>query len=66
MKARRIRISWNKEKPEEVALAKQKFEEYLRQGWFAFKFSSDNKKTLVLAFDPALEKILLIPASEGG
>ena len=62
----KIQISWNKENAEEVALAKKKFEEYIRQGWLAFTITSDNKKVQIFTFNPVLEKIFLVPLSEGG
>lgn len=61
-----INVSWNKKKDEEIILAKRKFEEYIRQGWFAFVITSDNKKKLILNFDPALENIFFFPVSVGG
>lgn len=59
-------ISWDKENAKEVALAEKKFEEHVRQGWLAFTISSDNEKIQLFDFNPELEKIFLVPLSEGG
>ena len=61
-----IEITWNKERPSEVAAARRKFEEYTRQGWLAFTVTSGNSRMQVYEFDQALEKIFLIPLAEGG
>jgi hypothetical protein len=61
-----MEISWNKERPSEVAGARKKFEEYTRQGWLAFTVTPGNRQLQVYEFDQALEKIFLIPLAEGG
>jgi hypothetical protein len=61
-----VEISWNKERPSDVEAARRKFDEYTRQGWLAFIISPKNSKVQVYEFDPALEKIFLVPLAEGG
>jgi len=60
-----VEISWNKERPNEVAAARRKFDEYTRQGWLAFMVARNSSRLQVHEFDPALEKILLVPLAEG-
>ncbi|MCW4021242.1 MAG: hypothetical protein NWF14_08455 [Candidatus Bathyarchaeota archaeon] len=64
--ARIITLSWNKEKPEEVASAEKTFREYTRKGWLAFAETSNRKKKQVFSFNPCLERIQLVPLVEGG
>lgn len=59
-------ITWDKENIEDIAMAKKKFEEFIRQGWYAYKVTRGNKKRIVLNFDPALEKIYLFLPALGG
>lgn len=59
-------ISWDKENAKEVVLAEKKFKEHVRQGWLAFTISPDNKKIQIFDFNPELEKLFLVPLSEGG
>lgn len=61
-----IEISWSRDEASEVAVARKKFEEYTRQGWLAFRSLPDKRKVQVYEFDPALEKIFLVPLAEGG
>jgi hypothetical protein len=61
-----IRLSWDKENPEEVKLAERKFKEYIRRGLIAFGITADNGKTQIFTFNPELKEIFLIPIVEGG
>ncbi|MFQ6075217.1 MAG: hypothetical protein ACE5Z5_03645 [Candidatus Bathyarchaeia archaeon] len=61
-----VEISWNKEDMGEVARAKETFEGYVRQGWFAFALRHDNKRYQIFEFDPELERVFLFPLVEGG
>jgi len=61
-----IEISWSSESAHEVAAARKKFEEYTRQGWLAFMVASDNSNVQIYEFEPAIEKIFLVPLAEGG
>jgi hypothetical protein len=61
-----ITISWNKENPEEIALAEKEFNKYIRKGWLAFVVLPDNKNIQVFRFDPNFEKVHLTPTFEGG
>jgi hypothetical protein len=61
-----IEISWNREKANEIADARRKFGDYTAQGWLAFVTTFGNRKAQIYEFDPAVEKIFLVPVAEGG
>lgn len=61
-----VEIFWNKEDAAEVARAKEAFEKYIRQGWFAFAITHENKRYQIFEFDPELERVFLFPLVEGG
>lgn len=60
-----LRLSWRKDNAEEVALAEKTFKDYIDKGWLAIGEIS-GKKTMIFAFDPDLEKIVLSPLMMGG
>lgn len=61
-----IKITWNKENPEEVRLAEEKFIEYTRQGWIAFSTTADGRRMQIFTFNPELKEVLLVLLVEGG
>lgn len=58
-------VSWNPNDPHEVAYAQTKFYEYLQDGWMAFN-DEPTGRTQTFAFNPSLNRILLIPPLGGG
>jgi hypothetical protein len=61
------RATWDRSKPEEVALARQAYDELARQGYRAYAESKRGKRReLLTRFDPDAERIVLIPQLAGG
>ena len=63
---RPITLTWKREDPKEVSLAKKRFTEYVKAGWLAFAVTPQNRRAQIFEFDPKLETIVLIPFAEGG
>ncbi len=63
-----IKLSWDKEKPEEVAHAKKTFDDYKKKGYAAFKVKGPKgeKGEIMQEFDPAAEFMILAPPMVGG
>lgn len=61
-----LRISWNSENEREVAVAKETFEKWVRDGWSAFRDKLGVKGDKIKTFDPDAERIVLIPPVAGG
>lgn len=61
------RIEWDSDKPVEVEVAKATFEKAMDKGMLAFKMKKNgNKGEQIHEFDPDTERILLVPAIQGG
>lgn len=61
-----LRISWSSENEREVAVAKETFEKWVRDGWSAFRDKMGMKGEKIKTFDPESERIVLIPPVAGG
>jgi len=61
-------VSWDKDDPESVEKARQKFLEFLaeRKGYAALMGPDGQKGKLVTDFDPEAERIVLMPMIVGG
>lgn len=60
-----VRITWQEDNTEEVAVAEKAFNEYLQRGWIAIGEAGDEKKQ-IFTFNPKLQKIVLAPIAMGG
>ena len=61
------KIEWDIDNKDEVEIAKKSFLEYKKKGFKAFRITPSGKQDgEIKEFDPGAEKILLIPAMEGG
>ena len=58
-------VTWNPEDVIEVTRAQDKFQEYLHDGWMAFR-DEPSGRTQIFTFDPLINRILLIPPLGGG
>lgn len=62
-----VRLMWNPDNAEEVAVARRSFTDLRKKGHLAYAVKEDGKKgTQILEFDPEAEKIILAPAMRGG
>ncbi len=62
-----LRMTWDAEKPEEVASVKQAFDEKLKAGYKAYRVKKDGSKgAMIQHFDKDAEKIILAPQLSGG
>lgn len=60
-----LKVSWDKENPEEVSQAQQNFEKYVSEGWIAYSEEPEGRRR-ILVFNSDLDKIVLIPPLGGG
>jgi hypothetical protein len=60
-----LNLTWRKDNPEEIVLAKKTFNEYLHKGWLAIG-ETEGKKIQIFTFNPELDKIVLTPLVVGG
>lgn len=61
------RLMWDRNNPEEVARAKQRFDEMKAKRYLAYKVTKKGDQGEVLKdFDPAAERIILTPPMRGG
>ncbi|RLI37756.1 hypothetical protein DRO66_03295 [Candidatus Bathyarchaeota archaeon] len=58
-------VTWDVENRREVAYVKEKFYEYLADGWMAFSEEPKGRRQ-IFKFNPQLELIVLIPPLGGG
>ena len=58
-------VTWDMDNPREVAYAAAQFHAYLADGWLAFSEESQGRRQ-IFAFDPQLERIVLLPPLGGG
>lgn len=62
-----LRLTWDAEKPEEVASVKKAFDEKIKAGYKAYRVKTDGKKGMIMTvFDKDAEKIILAPQLSGG
>lgn len=62
-----VNISWNSGNPQEVAAAREAFNNRVKEGWAAFaekRLGQRGEKIKV--FDPDVERIVLVPPITGG
>ena len=60
-------ICWDPNIPEEVAVARARFEHYLKEGYIACRIEKGGRKGVHISeFDPMAEEILLVSIVEGG
>ncbi|MFH0897902.1 MAG: hypothetical protein V1850_07665 [Candidatus Bathyarchaeota archaeon] len=60
-----LKLTWRKDKLEEVALAGKTFKEYIGKGWLAIGETS-GKKSQIFTFNPDYDRIVLAPLLMGG
>lgn len=60
-----IKLNWSKDNVEEVTRAEQTFKEYVGKGWLAIG-EVMGKEIQIFAFNPDLDKIVLLPLNLGG
>ncbi len=60
-----LKVSWDKDNPEEVSRARKNFERYVAKGWIAYSEESNGRRR-ILVFNSDLDKIVLIPPLGGG
>jgi hypothetical protein len=58
-------VSWDVDKSNEVDIARERFLEYLGDGWMAFSDEPEGRRQ-IFDFDPSLERIVLLPPLGGG
>ncbi len=62
-----FRMTWDPDKPDEVAAAKEQFEKFRKKGYWAYKVNRlGNKGEVVTSFDPEAEKLIMAPQVSGG
>ena len=57
---------WDRNKPAEVAAARATFDTLRGKGYAAFRLNGDSRGEQLLDFDPNAERIILVPAFQGG
>lgn len=59
---------WDKDNPDEVAIAKRTFEDFKRKGYLAYTVvgKKGDKGEIIREFDPELERIIFVRANVGG
>lgn len=60
-----MRVEWDIKSSEQVAYAQNKFNQYLSDGWLAYRIES-GKRIQIFKFDPKFERIILLPPIGGG
>jgi hypothetical protein len=62
-----LRMTWDAEKPDEVASVKKAFDEKIKSGYKAYHVKKDGEKgSLMTVFDKDAEKIIMAPQLSGG
>lgn len=60
-------MQWDKNNPEQVAKARGRFDDLIKQGYLGYKVNAKGDKGSVLsAFDPSAERIIMAPPMVGG
>lgn len=61
------RLQWNERNRDEVAAARKRFDELKTKGYAAFKVNrSGSQGEQIDAFDPAAERLIMMPPMVGG
>jgi hypothetical protein len=61
------KVIWDRNNADEVANARETFDALRAKGFAAFSVKDDGERNVRLdAFDPAAEKIILVPRMQGG
>ena len=62
------KIMWSRDNPDEVDNARRTFNELVGKGYAAFKVKGKDgeKGEQIREFDPAVEKMILVPQMRGG
>lgn len=61
------KLIWDRTNPAEVANARRTFDELKKQGHAAFRVGVDGGKDVQMhEFDPAAEKMIMVPQMRGG
>ena len=60
-----MRAEWKINNSEQVACARNLFQQYLSDGWLAYRDES-GERIQILKFDPKFERIILLPPLGGG
>ncbi len=61
------KIFWDSSSPEEVRKAREKFAEYLRQGFIACKITDAGRTGIqIMEFDQDAEEIFMLGLADGG
>lgn len=60
-------LTWNKDVPLEVGIARTAFDKAVKEGYQAFNVDEDDERgSRMSTFDPAAEKVMLVPQLRGG
>jgi hypothetical protein len=62
----KIEVLWDRNDPESVASAREKFLRLAGLGWLAFATLPDGRNVHVLSFDASLERVTFMIPVEGG
>ncbi len=61
------KYSWSPSVPPELRAAREKFDQYLKQGFIACKIVDQGKRGIpVTQFDPEAEEIFMLELADGG
>jgi hypothetical protein len=61
------KYSWSPDSPSEIQAARDKFEQYIKQGFIASKIVDRGKRGVQLTkFDPEAEEIFMLELADGG
>jgi hypothetical protein len=62
-----FKVLWDRHNPEEVEAARKTFNDLKKKGYAAFKLTgSDGRGEQVREFNPADERLVMVPALQGG
>lgn len=62
-----FRVTWDSEKPAEVAHARETFDKFKGQGYLAYKVEKGGARGEVLkSFDASAERLIMAPRMMGG
>ena len=60
------RIEWSKDNPTEVEAAREMFARLKAKAYRAYKIVKGDQREIIHSFDPAAEKIIMMPQTVGG
>lgn len=63
-----VPVMWNKDEPDEVAVARKAFDDARKAGFMAYKAEGKDghRGEVIKRFDPAAERIILVKQHQGG